>query len=88
MKRSHHLPGFNLGLPLKIKSRAAQHLWIAGILLFTLVFLACTTLPKPETRTVTFAHDPQPGNYLAAVTRDLTGEEDDSPIRILKAVPQ
>jgi putative cardiolipin synthase len=84
MRRSYQVPGLNHGLPLKKRFGAAQHLKVVGILLFTLVFLACTTLPKPETRTLTFAHEPQPGNYLAAVTRDLTGEDDDSPSGFLK----
>jgi putative cardiolipin synthase len=28
---------------------------------------------------LTFAHDPQPGNYLATVTHGLTGEDDQAP---------
>ncbi len=84
MIRYYPVSGFDRGLPLKLKPGAARHLKVVGILLFTLVLIACTTLPKPETRTLTFAHDPQPGNYLAAATHDLTGEDEKAPSGFFK----
>ena len=84
MIRPYRVTGLDHGLPLKLEAGAAQLLKGVGILLFTLVFLACTTLPKPETRTLTFAHEPQPGNYLAAVSHDLTGTDGQAPSGFFK----
>jgi len=78
MTRSKHVPAAVCLLPQKIRYGTAHHLMILGLLLFTLMFLACTTLPKPESKALTFAHDPQPGNRLAAVTRKLTAEDDEA----------
>jgi putative cardiolipin synthase len=43
-------------------------LWLSFI---AVVLLACTTLPKPEIKSLTLAYEPHPERRLAAVTRDL-----------------
>jgi putative cardiolipin synthase len=35
------------------------------------VLLACTTLPKPEMKSLTLAYEPRPERRLVAVSRDL-----------------
>jgi putative cardiolipin synthase len=41
-------------------------LWLC---LIAVVLLACTTLPKPELKTLTFAYEPHPENQLATASR-------------------
>jgi hypothetical protein len=63
MAQSKPVPATGRLLPQMKGYGAAHHLMILGLLLFILMFLACMTLPKPESRTLTFAHDPQPDNH-------------------------
>ena len=48
--------------------RSLVFLWLSSI---AVVLLACTTLPKPEMKSLTLAYEPQPQRQLAVVTRDL-----------------
>ena len=52
----------------------AQNLWAFRLLLISLVFLACTTLPEPEMKTLTLAYEPQPDSRLAVASIDLREE--------------
>jgi putative cardiolipin synthase len=65
---------FNPKLPNRSGYGAAQNLRIFWLLLIALVFLACTTLPNPQMKTLTLAYEPHPDTRLAVVTRDLTAE--------------
>jgi putative cardiolipin synthase len=47
------------------------------LFLITLVILACTTLPTPETKTMSFSYDPPPDSRLAVVTRNLIEDADE-----------
>ena len=57
-------------------SGAAQSQRIFWLLLIWLAFVACTTLPKPELKTLTLAYEPSPDSRLAVVTRDLLADTD------------
>ena len=70
-------PAFSLVLPHRSGFGVAQNLRIFWLLLITLVFLACTTLPNPEIKTLTLAYEPHPDSRLAVVTRNLTENLDD-----------
>ena len=43
-------------------------LWLVAVMF---VFFGCQSLPKPETKTVSYAQEPLPERKLAVVTRDL-----------------
>ena len=58
----------------RLRYEAIQNLRIFWILLIVLVFVACTTLPEPQMKTLTLAYEPHPDARLAAVSRDLTAE--------------
>jgi putative cardiolipin synthase len=51
--------------------RAAHHLMILWFILMLPVFYSCQSLPKPETKAISYAHDPLPDRKLAVITRDL-----------------
>lgn len=70
-------PAFSLVRPHRSEFGAAQNLRFFGLLLITLVFLACTTLPNPEIKTLTLAYEPHPDSRLAVVTRNLIENLDD-----------
>ena len=48
--------------------RSLAFLWFGVI---AVVLLACTTLPKPEMKSLTLAYEPRPERRLVAVSRDL-----------------
>jgi cardiolipin synthase C len=77
MPESKQYPVFRPVLPRTIESKAAQGLRIIGLLIITLVFLACTTLPKPEIKTLTLAYEPHPDSPLAVASRDLIEDMND-----------
>jgi putative cardiolipin synthase len=77
MDKSKFNPAFKHLLPHRLRFGAAQNLKIIWLLLFTLLILACTTLPEPEMKTLTLAYDPHPDSRLAAVTRNLVADVDD-----------
>ncbi len=77
MVRSKFNPAFNPVLPHRLGFGIAQNLRILWLLLFALVFLACTTLPTPETKTMSFSYEPHPDSRLAVVTRNLIEDAED-----------
>ena len=48
------------------------------LLLIAFALFACTTLPKPEMKTLTVAYDPHPERPLATAARDLLKDLDDN----------
>jgi len=77
MVRSKFNPAFNPVLPHRIGFCIVQNLRILGLLLITLAFLACATLPEPQTKTMSFSYDPHPDSRLAVVTRNLIEDADE-----------
>ncbi len=63
---------------------AARNLRILWLLFITLLFLACATLPEPETKTVSFSYEPPLDSRLAVVTRNLIVDVDDGTSGFLK----
>ena len=55
-----------------IATRNLKNLWL--LLFITLFFLSCTTLPKPEMKTVSYAYDPPEDSRLAVASRHLVGD--------------
>ena len=51
--------------------RAAHLLMILWLVLMMVTFYGCQSLPKPETKTVSYAHDPLPERKLAVIAADL-----------------
>jgi phosphatidylserine/phosphatidylglycerophosphate/cardiolipin synthase-like enzyme len=49
---------------------------ILWLLFFTVAFCACTTLPEPETKNISYAYEPLPDRKLAVSTRDLLKDRD------------
>ena len=49
----------------------------SGLFLIVFIFLACTTLPEPQIKTLTLAYEPDPDSRLAVVSRDLTADQSD-----------
>ena len=56
-----------------ISGRSLVPLWLVMI---AAVLLACTTLPKPELKTLTAAYEPHPERRLVVVARDLRKDMD------------
>ena len=56
---------------------AVRNLRFLWPLLVVLVFLACATLPTPETKTISYSYEPHPDNRLATVTRNLVADAED-----------
>jgi putative cardiolipin synthase len=77
MDKSKFNPAFKPVIAHKLGFGVAQKLRIFWLLLITLVFLACTTLPKPEMKTLTLAYEPHPDSQLAVVSHDLLEDTDD-----------
>jgi putative cardiolipin synthase len=69
--------GFSPELRHRLRYGAAQRLRIFWLLLIALVFLACTTLPDPQMKTLTLAYEPHPDTRLAVVSRNLTEDLDE-----------
>ena len=57
--------------------RVSRNLKFFWLLFITLFFFACTTLPKPEMKTLTLAYEPNPESQLAIVSRNLVEDIDD-----------
>ena len=70
--------------PNRIRFGIIQNLKILGLLFIALVFLACTTLPEPEMKTITYSYDPHPDSRLSVLTRNLMVDEDDGASGFLK----
>ena len=60
----------HIGSPYRARDRQRVCLKL-GFLLIAFIFLACSTLPKPEIKTLTLAYEPQPDRRLAVATREL-----------------
>ncbi|MBT8331211.1 MAG: phospholipase D family protein [Deltaproteobacteria bacterium] len=58
----------NLHRPVFLSGRGLVPIWLCVI---TVVFLACTTLPKPGLKTLTAAYEPHPERRLVVTARDL-----------------
>jgi putative cardiolipin synthase len=58
------------GCPSKVH-RAVQLSMMAWLVLMIVTFYGCQSLPKPETKIVSYAQEPLPERKLAVVTRDL-----------------
>ena len=84
MIRSKFNPAFNLLMPPGSGFNIRKSLRICGLLLCTLVFLACATLPVPESRTVSFSYDPPHDSRLAVAARDLTEDAEEGASGFLK----
>ncbi len=76
MLRSKFNYAFSPAQPHRFGFWAARNLRILWLLLITLVFLACATLPTPETKTISFSYEPHPDSRLAVVTRNLIENTD------------
>ncbi len=61
----------------KIDIEIAKKLRIFWLLFTTLFLFACTTLPKPEMKTLTLAYEPHPESQLAVVSRNFLEDIDD-----------
>jgi putative cardiolipin synthase len=70
-------PSFYSRSPRGLRTSAGRSLPIFWLLLVAWLFLACTTLPAPEMKTVTLAYDPHPRSRLAVAARDLTRDRDE-----------
>ena len=77
MDKSKFNPVFKPLQSHKIRFGVVQNLKIIWLLLITLLFLACTTLPEPEMKTLTLAYDPHPDSRLAVVSRNLINDMDE-----------
>ncbi len=77
MDKSKFNPAFKPLQSLRIGFNVVQNLKIIWLLLITLLFLACTTLPEPEMKTLTLAYDPHPDSRLAVVSRNLINDMDE-----------
>ena len=77
MVRSEFNPALNPILPHRLGIGIAQNLRSLWLLLIALVFLGCTTLPTPETKTISFSYEPHPDSRLAVVTRNLLEDAED-----------
>jgi len=51
--------------------QSGRYLVFLWLILIAVVLVACTTLPKPETKSLTLAYEPHPERRLAVFTRDL-----------------
>ena len=70
-------PAFSPVQPHRFGFWAARNLRFLWLLLVVLVFLACATLPTPETKTISYSYEPHPDSRLAVVTRHLIEDVDD-----------
>ncbi len=77
MDKSKFNPVFKPLQSHRIGFGVVQNLKIIWLLLITLLFLACTTLPEPEMKTLTLAYDPHPESRLAVVSRNLINDMDE-----------
>jgi putative cardiolipin synthase len=77
MDKSKFNPAFKPLQSHRIGFGVVQNLKIIWLLLITLLFLACTTLPEPEMKTLTLAYDPHPDSRLAVVSRNLIKDMDE-----------
>jgi putative cardiolipin synthase len=55
-------------------SRNLKFYWL---LFITVFFLACTTLPKPEMKTITLAYEPHPEGQLAVASSNFLKDNDE-----------
>ncbi len=77
MVKSKFNPALSPVVPHRLKFSIFRNLRILWLFLFALVFLACATLPEPQTKTITYSYDPHPDSRLATVTRNLIEDEKD-----------
>ena len=71
-------------LPYRFRFGPAATLRVLSVILVAWTFLACTTLPEPEIKTMTLAYEPHPDAHLASVSRELIEEADDGPSGFIK----
>jgi len=84
MVRSKFNPVINPVLALIRESIILENFRIFWLLLITLVFVACTTLPDPGTKTLTLSYEPHPDSRLAVVAQNLIEDADEGTSGFLK----
>lgn len=67
---------FNFSDSHRILFRLGQNLIILWLLFIMVALSACTTLPTPKTKTLTYAHEPNADRRLAVITRELLKDMD------------
>ena len=77
MVRSKLNPSVNPLLSLRFGFGVILNFRLLWIILIALVFLACATLPTPETKTISYSYEPHPDSRLAVATRNLIEDADD-----------
>ena len=65
------------GVSYRIRLPLSANLRFIGLLVFTAFFLACTTLPKPEMKTLTLAYEPHPESQLAVMSDNLLEDKEE-----------